>query len=43
MEANRPLMPLLPELGEGWKVDFAINMSRLTALVRAFAPGSQQS
>jgi hypothetical protein len=33
MEISRPFMPLLTELG-GWEMDFAINMSRLTALPR---------
>jgi len=31
MGTSRLFMPLLTELG-GWEIDFAINMSRLTAL-----------
>jgi hypothetical protein len=31
MEISRPFMPLLTEFG-GWEMDFAIGMSRLTAL-----------
>jgi hypothetical protein len=31
METNRLFMALLPEL-DGWEMNFAINMSRLTAL-----------
>jgi hypothetical protein len=33
MEISRRSMPLLMELG-GWEMVFAINMSRLTALLR---------
>jgi len=41
MGTSRLFMPLLTELG-GWEMDFAINMSRLTAL-RRLSPAFQQS
>jgi len=42
MGTSRLFMPLLPELGGLGEMDFAINMSRLTAL-RRFSAGFQQS